>query len=100
MLLSIPIAMLNELNNLAVLFLLSGAASLNAFTAEQLRALVLLFLHLHALGLNISFLVVALWFFPLGYLVFTSGFLPRLLRVLLIINGLAYVIDSVAAALL
>jgi len=100
MLLSIPIAMLNELNNLAVLFLLSGATSLHVFTAEQLHALVPLFLNLHALGLDISFLVGALWFFPLGYLVFKSGFLPRILAVLLIMNGLAYVIDSVAAVLL
>jgi Domain of unknown function (DUF4386) len=100
MVLSIPIAMLNELNNVAVLFLLSGAASLNVFTADQLHALVSLFLNLHALGLDISFLVGALWFFPLGYLVFTSGFLPRILAVLLVINGLAYLIDSVAALLL
>jgi Domain of unknown function (DUF4386) len=100
MLLSIPIAMLNELNNVAALFLLSGAASLNVFTADQLHALVPLFLDMHALGLDISFLVGALWFFPLGYLVFTSGFLPRILAVLLIINGLAYLIDSFAALLL
>jgi hypothetical protein len=100
MLLSIPIAMLNELNNVAVLFLLSGAPSLSVFTAAQLHALVPLFLNLHALGLDISFLVGALWFFPLGYLVFTSGFLPRILAVLLIINGLAYLIDSFAALLL
>jgi hypothetical protein len=100
MLLSIPIAMLNELNNVAALFLVSGTASLNVFTADQLHALVPLFLNLHALGLDISFLVGALWFFPLGYLVFTSGFLPRVLAVLLIINGLAYLIDSFAAVLL
>jgi hypothetical protein len=97
MLLSIPIAMLNEVNNVAVLFLVSGADSLNVFTAGQLHALVPLFLSLHAVGLNISFLIGALWFFPLGYLVFRSGFLPRLLAVLLIVNGLAYLIDSVAA---
>jgi Domain of unknown function (DUF4386) len=100
MLLSIPIAMLDELNNVAVLFLLSGAGSLNAFTAEQLHALVPVFLYLHALGLDIGFLVGALWFFPMGYLVFKSGFLPRILAILLIMNGLAYVIDSFSALLL
>ena len=99
MLVSIPIAMLNELNNVAILFLLSGAASLNVFTADQLHALVPLFLDLHAYGLDISFLVGALWFFPMGYVVFTSGFLPRILAVLLAINGLAYLIDSFAAML-
>jgi hypothetical protein len=99
MLLSIPIAMLNELNNVAVLLLLSGADSLKVFSADQLDALVPLFINMHAVGLDISFLVGALWFFPLGYLVFRSGFLPRILAVLLVINGLAYLIDSVAAVL-
>jgi hypothetical protein len=100
LLVSIPIAMLNELNNVAVLFLVSGADSLNVFTADQLHALVSFFLDLHALGLSIAFLAGFLWFFPMGYLVFTSGFLPRFLGVLLILNGLAYTIDSFGALLL
>lgn len=100
LLLSVPIAMLNELNNVAVLFLLSGADSLKVFTADQLHALVPFFLDLHALGLNIAFLVGAPWFFSMGYLVFKSGYLPRILGVLLMINGLGYLIDSFAALLL
>ena len=100
LLLQIPIAMLNELNNGAVLFLLSGADALTVFTADQRHALVLLVLELHALGLNIAYLVGAPWFFPMGYLVFKSGFLPRMLGVLLIMNGLGYLIDSFAALLL
>jgi len=99
LLLSVPIAMLNELNNVAVLFLLSGADSLKAFTADQLHALVPFFLDLHALGLNIAFLAGAPWFFPMGYLVFKSGFLPKILGVLLLMNGFGYLIDSVAALL-
>ncbi len=100
LLVSVPIAMLDELNNVAVLFLVSGADSLNVFSAEQLHALVAVFLDLHALGLSIAFLAGFLWFVPMGYLVFTSGFLPRILGVLLIMNGLAYMIDSFAALLL
>lgn len=99
LLLSIPIAMLNELNNVAVLFLLSGADSLKVFTTDQLHALVPFFLDLHALGLNIAFLVGSPWFFPMGYLVFKSGFLPKILGVLLLINGFGYLIDSFAALL-
>src|SRR5262249_44724669 len=99
LLLSVPIAMLNELNNVAVLFLLSGTDSLKAFTADQLHALVPFFLDLHALGLNIAFLAGSPWLFPMGYLVFKSGFLPKLLGVLLLINGFGYLIDSFAALL-
>jgi Domain of unknown function (DUF4386) len=99
LLLSVPIAMLNELNNVAVLSLLSGADSLKVFTAAQLHALAPFFLDLHALGLNIAFLVGSLWFFPMGYLVFKSGFLPKMLGVLLLMNGFAYLIDSFAALL-
>ena len=99
LLLSVPIAMLNELNNVAVLFLLSGAHSLKVFTAAQLHALVPFFLDLHALGLNIAFLVGSLWFFPMGYLVFKSGYLPKILGVLLLMNGVGYLIDSFAALL-
>src|SRR5258707_14967796 len=99
LLLGVPIAMLNELNNVAVLLLLNGAHYVTVFTPDQVHALVSLFLDLHALGLDIFF-AIGLWFFPMGYLVFTSGFLPRILGVLLLINGFSYLIQSFAALLL
>jgi hypothetical protein len=46
-LVGVPIGMLNELNNLAVLQLLSGADYLNVFTTEQLQALAYFFIQLH-----------------------------------------------------
>ena len=96
---AVPIAMLNELNNLAVLQLLSGADYLKVFTAEQLQALVYLFLRLHSQGFNIAQIFWGLWLFPMGYLVFKSGFLPRLLGILLMIGCFGYVIQSFAAFL-
>jgi hypothetical protein len=96
---AVPIAMLNELNSLAVLLLLSGADYLNVFTTEQLRALVYFFLRLHTQGLDIAQIFWGLWLFPMGYLVYRSGFLPRILGVLLIIACFGYVIQSFAAFL-
>ncbi len=98
-LVAVPIAMLNELNNLAVLLLLSGAEYLKVFTTEQLQALVYLFLRLHSQGLNIAQIFWGLWLFPMGYLVFKSGFLPRILGVMLMIACFGYVIQSFAAFL-
>jgi hypothetical protein len=84
---------------LAVLFLLSGGDYLNVFTTEQLLALVYFFLRLHGQGLNIAQIFWGLWLFPMGYLVFKSGFLPRVLGILLMIACFGYVIESFAAFL-
>jgi hypothetical protein len=96
---AVPIAMLNELNNLAVVVLLSGIAYLKPFPTDQLQALAYMFLRLHGQGLNIAQIFWGLWLFPMGSLVFKSGFLPRLLGVLLIIAAFGYVIQSFAVFL-
>jgi hypothetical protein len=94
---AVPIAMLNELIQLAVLQLLSGADYLEIFPTEQLQALAYLFLRLHSQGLNIAQIFWGLWLFPMGYLVFKSGFLPRIIGILLIIACFGYVIQSFVA---
>jgi hypothetical protein len=94
-----PIAMFNELTQLGALQLLSGADYLTVFTTAQLQALAYLFVRLHSYGINIAFIFSGLWLFPLGYLVFKSGFLPRILGVLLIIGGFGYLIDVFAGFL-
>jgi len=99
LLVSVPIAFINELNQFAVLLLLSGADYLTVFTADQLQALVMLFLDLHELGGVIAGIFWGLWLFPYGYLVYKSGFLPRILGVLLIIGSFGYVIDSLTSLL-
>ena len=79
--LAIPIAFINEVNRLAVLVLLSGADYLKAFQADQLQAQVMFFLDLHAQGIGVAQMFWGLWLFPLGYLIFKSGFLPRILGI-------------------
>jgi hypothetical protein len=82
----VPISMLNELNHLAVLLLSSGAGYLTAFKADQLNALVMFFINLRIYGTYITLL---------GYLVFKSGFLPRILGILLMLGGLCYTVLAV-----
>lgn len=98
-LIAVPIAMLNKLNQFAVLLLLSEPDYLAVFSTDQLQALAFLFLRLHSRGGNIAFIFWGLWLFPLGYLVFKSGFLPRILGILLMIACCGYVINSFAGFL-
>ena len=92
--LAIPIAMLNELTQLAVLHLLNGADYLTAFTTDQLHALVSFFLELHESGVVIAQIFWGLWLFPMGYLVFKSGYIPQTIGVMLMIGCFGYVVDS------
>jgi len=90
----VPISMLNELNHFAVLLLSSGAGYLTAFKADQLNALVMFFLELRKYGTFIP-QVLSFWVLLLGYLVFKSGFLPRILGILLMLAGLCYTVDAI-----
>ena len=92
-LVAVPISFINELNKFAALLLLSGADYLTAFTASQLHALVPLFLDLNEYGIHINSMFFGLWLLPLGYLVFKSGYIPRILGILLMIGWFGYMLE-------
>ncbi len=89
----------NLLNLYVVLQLLSGADYLTVFEPDQLHALVLLFLNAYSYGFNIQ-VFSGLHLFVSGYLVFKSGYFPRILGILLVVAGLNYIIDTFAFVLL
>lgn len=99
LLLGVPIALLSKANQFIALQLLSGMDYLTVFTTEQLQALALLFLRLHDRAGTIAAVFWGLWLFPMGYLVFKSGFFPRILGVLLMIACFGYLISSFATFL-
>lgn len=84
----------NVFNSLGVLLLSSDAKYLTVFEPGQLHALVLLFLNLHDSGVYIWQVIFGFHFFFLGYLVFKSGFFPRILGILLMVACLGYLVDS------
>lgn len=96
-LVSVPISLLNVLNETAALELIRGGNFLSVFDKPQRDALALLFLHLHFDGIIVAQVFWGLWLIPFGILVFKSGFLPRILGVLLIIACFGYLTNSIVA---
>lgn len=97
---SIPIAFLNEINSVAAIVLARGSDSLSAFDGQQRIALLRLFLDLRGAGFDIAEIFWGLWLFPLGLLVYRSGFIPRLLGVLLMVGCFAYLANSFTSLVL
>jgi hypothetical protein len=97
---AIPIAFVNELNAIAALVLVHGADFLAVFDQPQRDALALLFVRLHGQGFDLAGIFWGLWLFPLGLLVYRSGFVPRILGVLLIANCFTYLVDSLTSLVL
>ena len=83
---------LNVLNDVAALLLVRGEPILSVLGKPQEDALAMLFLRVHDHGFLINEVFAGLWLLPFGLLVFRSVFLPRLMGVGLIVNGLAYLV--------
>jgi hypothetical protein len=93
----VAIQCFSDLFMFASQLVLGGADYLKVFQADQLRALAMLFLYLYKNGFAIAQIFYGAWLFPLGYLVFKSGFLPRILGAVLMIHcftWLSYVLQS------
>ncbi len=82
---------LSSLFYLAPLLILQSSSSLSAFTVEQLQALALIFVKLRAYSFDIYLVFFGFWCILIGYLIFRSTFLPRILGVLVAISGLGWV---------
>jgi hypothetical protein len=75
---------------LAPLVLLGRSPDLNALPVDQLRALALIFLKLYAQAYGIGLVFDGLFLLLIGYLIFKSTFLPRVLGALIALAGLSW----------
>jgi hypothetical protein len=99
-LLSVPIVFVSVLGEIAALLLVGGGEFVAGFDRSQLDTLAMLFYRLHGQGLNLASIFWGLWLFPFGVLVVRSGFIPRLLGVLLFLAGAGYVTSAFTTLLL
>ena len=79
-----------SLFRLAALVVLGGGPYLSVFKVEQLRALAFLFLELYGQAVCICFVFFGVYCLLIGYLIFKSIFLPRILSALPVIAGLCW----------
>ena len=94
-----PLAFLSVANEVATLAFVRGSDLLAVFDAPQRDALATLLITFDSKGVLVSEVFWGLWLLPLGWLVYRSGFLPRLIGVWLVINGLAYLTISTTGLL-
>ena len=89
---SVPVSLFSMVYKVDVLSVLSGAEYLNAHSSEQIHAQVMSLLKSYNNTISVVQIFWGLWLFPFGYLVFRSGFLPRVLGVLLMLGCFGYLI--------
>lgn len=90
---------LNLLNYYFVLQLLTGGDYLTAFGQEQVNALATLFLDAHSIGFVIGIAFLVPHVLILGYLIYKSGYFPKVLGILFVAAGVGYLIDTIGLLL-
>lgn len=68
----------------------------DAFTENQLYVMVILSIKSHSMGYTVSLLILGFCFLIHGYLIFKSGFLPKVLGILILVAGVGYITHCLA----
>lgn len=91
-LISVPIFFVNILNKFSILTLINKPEFIENLGKTELQTQVMFHIDSYNNGLELSQIFWGLWLFPFGYLVFKSGFLPKLLGILLMAGCFGYLI--------
>ncbi|MGB7905620.1 MAG: DUF4386 domain-containing protein [Steroidobacteraceae bacterium] len=89
----------NKLNLLTPVLLLGNASGLEAFTPEQLHALSYLAIEAHGYGFGAGLIFFGFACLIRGYLIFKSGYFPKVLGLLMVLAGVSYLTNSFALLL-
>jgi hypothetical protein len=89
--LTVGIAVVNNLNSFGALVVLSQTDYLKVFSPEQLHAVAMFFLRMgNSFGQGLLEIFWTPYFFAFGLLVIKSRFLPKILGILLLIMSIGY----------
>jgi hypothetical protein len=94
------ISCLNAVFQFEALRVATGAVNLSSLGQAGSSAISLLLLDVQHYGTLAAQVFFGLWLIPLGYLTIKSGWFPKALGVVLIIGGICYIVDLLAAFLI
>jgi hypothetical protein len=94
LLVSVGVGVVNSLNNIGALTLVTNPDYVRAFQPDQLNALAMTFLRLNNYGIGLGEIFTALYLFSLGLLIIRSRYMPRILGILLMIGACAFPINT------
>jgi Domain of unknown function (DUF4386) len=90
-LVQIPVVFTVQALNITSLMIFKGEV-LGSFESNQRLDLAMLFLTLNDHVNMVLVMFWGLWLLPFGQLVYKSGFIPRILGIFLILNGIAFIL--------
>lgn len=99
LILTIPVAFISDAFSIAAINMFKGEV-LKTFELSQRQDFGMLFLKMNDYGSIIVEMFWGLWLLPFGLLVYKSGFIPRILGIFLILNGITYIIHCLTHLLL
>ena len=100
LLVGVGVGVVNSLSNLGALTLVTNPDYVRAFQPEQLNALAMTFLRMNNFGIGLMEIFTALYMFSFGLLIIRSGYIPRILGILLMIGACAFPINTFTKLLL
>lgn len=95
MMIVIPVSFIDKGIRFTTLYIFKGEL-LQSFSVQQRNAIAEMLLHINSYTGHFIMFHWGLWLMPLGWLVYKSGFIPRIFGILLWINGIGYIINSAA----
>ena len=93
----VPLAVINEAHRITALMLLQRPPYVGGIDSAAAQGLAMLHLVLYSKVHLVAHIFWGAWLLPLGLLVLRSGYIPRILGILLVVAGVGYMIHSLAA---
>lgn len=98
-LLSVPISFVTLIEQINVLSIINTQSFIDLLSPTELQTHVMIKLKGISNGIFIAQIFWGLWLLPFGYLVYHSGFIPKVLGILLFIGCFGYISDSIGYTL-